>query len=1232
MSPFLQISPEDWLIANELAFAVADACPVSRGHTLVVTRRPVATWFDATLAEQSAVMSLVSEVRHLLSATLQPQPDGYNIGFDVGEAAGQAIRHLHVHVIPRYQKAGAQSLAGIRRVVGDGGHMVSAEAEASLATGHPDSPLWQQLAPRVATATRVDVLAAFVRVSGLDVIEEALFSALSRGAVVRILVSDYLNLSEPRALQRLAGWQRLWMDDRGNSAANNDSDALCGRFEVKLVLTSRLLSSPASFHPKAWRIQDSTSACIVVGSSNLSRPALLTGVEWNLLTPANSAPTAAGQFQQSFQQIWDEASELTQDVLERYAETARRQWPDGPIFDEQPSGPVVIVPRPWQQRALDALSKLRAAGRTRALAAVATGMGKTWLAALDMREFGRQQGRRPRILVIAHREHILAQAEAAISSLLDVEFGPAETTWFLGNHSEFGGDLVIASIQKLARHQGLEILESQHFDYVLLDEVHHAQAPTWRRVLAGLQARFVLGLTATPERTDGIDVAALFDDNVACEASIGDGIEEESLVPFHYIGIADTVEYQQIPWRSGQFDPQELERAVLSSARMERLWSALQQHPASRTLVFCCSKRHAVFTRDWLRSRGLTAAAVFSGTGGDGLATALEQLRTGTLSSLCAVDLFNEGLDIPAVDRVVMLRPTASRVLFLQQLGRGLRTSPGKQRLLVIDFVGNHRAFAQRFLQLLTLGDREAGWRDVRGILQGTSPTLPRGCLLDVDLAAKDLLRQFLPHGGAAAVDAYREWREEHGRRPAAAEFLRAGNLPKTAAATADGWLNFVASEGDLSTEEQQCVRDFADWFRMLETTSLNKSFKMIVLRVLVDRDQLPGGMELRQLCLACRRQLLQHPVLFRDITGSGAAVDGRTASDDKWCSWWQQWPIARWLDVQQGTRWFQLVAGRMNFAVHVPELLRAAFAGLTAELIDWRLAAYCINRGLESIGDAPANCEFSADVSFANRKPILELPAVERVSGRPLGLTEFVLPNGQTWLFNLTRKSCRVAGPVGSTKNELPELLQNWFGNTAGHPGTQMRVRFFREAGVWQVSPVPVAASAVHTPGQPTAGQLPPRTRRSVATDRQYRDYVPVYDLSIAAGAWGPESTPEVLGWMRFTDRKVDRGQFVARVFGESMQPRIPDGAWCLFRPCPAGSRENRLLLVQLRTEHSAETGGRYTVKKYHRVRRPTEDEHNEQEAIELLPLNSAFTPIRLTAENAGDVVINAEFVEVVG
>jgi superfamily II DNA or RNA helicase len=340
---------------------------------------------------------------------------------------------------------------------------------------------------------------------------------------------------------------------------------------------------------------------------------------------------------------------------------------------------------------------------------VATGLGKTWLAAFDVVAHGKALGRPPRVLVIAHRAEILAQAETTLRQAV----APASVSYVAGASCDLSSQLVIASIQKLCRPDSLLALDAaEPFDYCVIDEVHHAEAPSYRRVIARLprHARsFTLGLTATPERTDGVDVATLFDDILAYQATIGDGIAEGSLVPFRYRGLKDDVDFEQIPWRNGRFDVSLLEAALENSSRMDRLWAEWQAVLASRTLVFCCSRRHAVFARDWLVRRGVAAAAVFSGDGSDPRMASLAAFQEGRLSALCVVDLFNEGIDLPLVDRVVMLRPTESKIVFMQQLGRGLRAATGKTRLEVIDFVGNHRVFASRLVHLLSLVPRAEG-------------------------------------------------------------------------------------------------------------------------------------------------------------------------------------------------------------------------------------------------------------------------------------------------------------------------------------------------------------------------------------------------------------------------------------------------------------------------------------------------------------------------------------------
>ncbi|MGV2334348.1 MAG UNVERIFIED_CONTAM: hypothetical protein LVR18_09605 [Planctomycetaceae bacterium] len=598
----------------------------------------------------------------------------------------------------------------------------------------------------------------------------------------------------------------------------------------------------------------------------------------------------------------------------------------------------------------------------------------------------------------------------------------------------------------------------------------------------------------------------------------------------------------------------------------------MQAHPGTRTIFFCCSRRHASFTRDWLRRRGLTAAAVFSGTGSDPLGESLDALRNGSLTSLCAVDLFNEGLDIPAVDRIVMLRPTESKVLFLQQLGRGLRTSPGKHRLLVLDFVGNHRTFATRLLHLLAIGNDNSGWNAVRNLVAGSPPPLPPAASSTSTSPPATCSRNSSRTRAVAARDAYRQWRDDNQRRPTALEFFRTGHRPRTVAAAQDGWLNFVKSEGDLTPEEMECLAAHDDWFRMLETTALNRSYKMVVLRVLLDRNELPGRIPLQLLSLSCRRHLLQHRILSRDI------AEQAEFSDPEWCTWWQKWPISRWLDNQAGKTWFQLKSSQFEFRPPIAPHLIPAFTQLTSELIDWRLAAYCTSRGLEEAWQE-AGAVWEAGVSHVNGKPILFLPTVEKMPEQPVGPIDVQLPDGQCWVFRCVKVACNVASPTGVSGNQLPQLLRTWFGPNAGLPGTQFRVRFRKEANGWHAEPIRPSAAPAITPSVPAAipahPEWPRGFRRSVAAAEQNRSWVPVYDLTIAAGFWGPESAPEIQGWVPITERSIQPGMFVAQVHGESMLPRIPNAAWCLFRPCPAGTREGRLLLVQLRQNSPQKPAG---------------------------------------------------------
>jgi superfamily II DNA or RNA helicase/diadenosine tetraphosphate (Ap4A) HIT family hydrolase/HKD family nuclease/SOS-response transcriptional repressor LexA len=1227
-SPFLAVPVNDWLCSNDLTFAIFDGFPVSPGHVLVTTRRIVETWFDATDGEQAALMALVKEAKRLLDLRLSPQPDGYNVGFNSGAASGQTVPHVHIHVIPRYHGDMPDPRGGVRHVIPDKGNYLTGNANKpatppalTLSTGQPHSPLWKRIGQRVSSAVEVDLLASFIQPSGLDLIQQSVFSALRSGAKIRILVGDYLYITSAEALRRLVGWMSLADEILENSP-----------LEVRLAEISKLPSKPASFHPKAWRIIDSSGGLLVVGSSNLSKAALDTGVEWNLIGQTTGSTPIDLELARAFTDLWQQATPLDDALVSSYvmhAKEACRKF----IPPESVDLPATLFPpRPWQRGALEALEQIRSDAYRRALVAVATGLGKTWLAAFDVLAAGKSLERQPRVLIIAHRAEILIQAEATVRTAMQSEWEETRVTWYLGANSDMSGDLVIASVQKLTRPEGLAALESHRFDYVVIDEVHHAQAPSYRRVMARLNATFTLGLTATPERTDGVDVASLFDDVLAWQATVGDGIVEGSLVPFHYQGLKDDVDFEQIPWRNGRFDPAALEEKLENSQRMERLWTAWQDEPAARTLVFCCSRRHALYTRDWLRRRDVRAAAVFSGAGGDSRSDSLTNFIDGKLQALCVVDLFNEGLDVPDVERVVMLRPTESKVIFLQQLGRGLRAAENKLRLKVIDFVGNHRVFASRLTHLLSLGNKSANWADLKKFLIGGTPDLPPGCLLDLEVEAKELMLRLVPKTGSAVVEAYRGMRDELGRRPTPSELFHHGYLPRTLAARFGSWFGFISEENDLSTDEQQVFVSFGSWLAMLESTSLNKSYKMVVLRVLLDRDALWEGMVIEKLAAACREFLLSHPTLRHDLPPTKEFPGPANAPIEKWAAWWLEWPLSRWMDEQAGRQWFRREGARFLAAFPCPQTLRPDFEAMTAELVDYRLAHYAKSR-IETAAAINAD-DFIVKVSHSGGKPILRLPTVEELPGRPIGPTPVTLPDGSRWVFKFVKVACNVATPLGTEDNQLTPLLRSWFGEDAGAPGTHFQVAFTHSESGWAVAPVAVSAplQLVEAPPHTAEDELPASAELAgfieppAAKDRFTR-LVPVYSLEAAAGLWGPEGTPEEIGWAAPAGVAITPGMFIARVRGHSMEPKIQDGSWNLFRERPQGSRDGKIVLVQFKSRGDLENGGRFTVKKYQSVKRVTEDEWSH-EHIELLPLNRDYDPIIVTPHEAPEMVVVGEWV----
>ena len=599
--------------------------------------------------------------------------------------------------------------------------------DTTLLTNAPGEPrVGHQLLTEVESADAIDIVMAFVRLSGVRPLQAALQRHCADGKPLRVLTTTYTGSTEAKALDMLAD--------------------LGAQIRVSYDETTTRL------HAKAWIFRrHSAFHTAYVGSSNLTHSAQIAGMEWNVRLSGARNPDVLGKVEAVFESYWSGGDFLPYDaeVFRATMQIARRGAGPGQL------SPVHIRLEPFQERLLELIAVAREHGRHRNLLVSATGTGKTVMAAMDYVHL-RQTLPRARLLFIAHREEILDQSGATFrQALQDPVFGEK----WVGGERPVRFDHVFASVQSLAA-AGLDHLAADHFDVVVIDEFHHAAAPSYSQVLDHLTPVELLGLTATPERTDGMSILHWFDNRIAAELRLWDAIEQHRLTPFAYYGIHDGTDLRDIPWRRGQgYDTAELTNVYTSTdawARLviTRVGEYVDDIRTMRCLAFCVSVAHARFMAEQFRSRGIPAVAVSAETPGDERRAALRDLADSRLQVVFSVDLFNEGVDVPLVDVVLLLRPTESATLFLQQLGRGLRTAPGKTVCTVLDFVGNHRKEFRFDLRLRALlgGTR----RELTAAVEQGFPFLPAGCHLELDRVAQDIvlrsIRDALPSTRAAKV------------------------------------------------------------------------------------------------------------------------------------------------------------------------------------------------------------------------------------------------------------------------------------------------------------------------------------------------------------------------------------------------------------------------------------------------------------------------------------------------
>ena len=676
--------------------------------------------------------------------------------------------------------------------------------------------LYAKLLTSFGNAKQIDIIVSFLMESGVKMLLKQLEKSINAGTKIRILTGNYLGITQPSALYMI-------------------KHELGDKVELRFYNDSR-----RSFHPKAYIFHYALHGEIFIGSSNISKSALTSGIEWNYRFTTFSDEKNFKKFSDTFEDLYQNHSiEVTDDVLREYSKNWHRPAvaKDLDRYDEaEPAEDTKVrmlyEPRGAQIEALCALENSRAEGANKALVQAATGVGKTYLAAFDSKDY-------ERVLFVAHREEILKQAATSFHNVRN----SGDYGFFNGDEKCTDKSVIFASVATLGNDRYLsdEYFAPDYFDYIVVDEFHHAVNDQYKRIVDYFKPKFLLGLTATPERMDGRSIYELCDYNVPYEISLYEAINKGMLVPFHYYGIYDDTDYSKLHVVRGRYDEKELNETYIGNVhRHDLIYKYYRKYESNRALGFCCSRAHAEEMAKEFCLRGTPAVAVYSDADGEyseARDVAIAKLKAGDIKVIFAVDMFNEGVDITSLDMVMFLRPTESPIVFLQQLGRGLRKSKGKDYLNVLDFIGNYqKAGKVRFFltgKHTDTYDKNSGRPSKRDI--------PDDCLIDFDMRLIDLFNEMERKQKKLKDlidDEFYRVKELLGHRPSRLELFTEMDdevyqltLKNSKANVFKRYLDYLYELGELDDEEKFFFNGIGkDFISLIETTNMTKVYKMPVL------------------------------------------------------------------------------------------------------------------------------------------------------------------------------------------------------------------------------------------------------------------------------------------------------------------------------------------------------------------------------------------------------------------
>jgi len=1083
---------------------------------------------------------------------------------------------------------------------------------------------------------------AFVTTSGVAAIINKLKQLEDQQTKGKMLVSQYLNFTQPEALKRILQFQNI---------------------DLRIATTG-------NSHNKGYIFKGKEHYNLIVGSSNLTAQALSTNKEWNIKVSALDESGIVEKVLQEFHSDFERATPVTAEYILSYEEIYQSQFILNQknnlesLAEYQP----LIYPNSMQNEALKNLQKLRAERKNKALIISATGTGKTYLSAFDAKVFNPK-----RLLFVVHR---LTIAKNSLHTFRNV-FGNDKTMGlYSGNQRDLDCDFVFSTIQTISKAIHLDNFSKDHFDYIIIDETHRSGANSYLRLIEHFEPKFLLGMTATPERTDGNDIFKLFDHNIAYEIRLSRAMEEEMLSSFHYYGVTDlSVDNNEVDSKSDFRD-------LVSSERVEHIIKQAKFYGSdngiTRGLIFCSRKNEAIELSKLINSRGFKTVALTGDSSEEERAVSIEKLESDNLNEkldyIFTVDIFNEGIDIPKINQILMLRPTESAIIFIQQLGRGLRTVDGKCYLTVIDFIGNYE---NNFLIPIALyGDTSYNKDTLRKLITEGSRMIPGASTINFDEITKERIFQSID---STNMRLFSDLKKDYnllqfklGRTPMMMDFIEHGSRdPFLFVDYANSYYNFtikVEKKDNLILSKQQ--------LKLLELFSkeINNSKRLeesLILKLLIEHGEL-SVKELKEIVLKKYRYSISEETIKSCVSNlnfefvrekkGGKMLPAkeiynlRTLSienekfvfSNSFAVHLNQSDFKRFLldsaaySIYEFDRLFDADKWRNGFVLYRKYSRKDVFRilNVSENPVAQNVGGYLVN---------PDNKHCPIFVNYHKEEHISESTKYE---------DEFVNNQEFDWMSksNRTLRSNDVQSILGHNgpirlplfikKNNDEGMDFYYMGEVSPQLNKVERTTIFNDRGK-QLSVVKIrfhladtVSSTIYNYLQEKSlikGVKPVKTskvipiQQSLSFADELRNPIPLYEFYAAAGTFSELQSEKNFTLIEGPKNGLSKDYFACKIIGESMNRVIPNGSICLFKPYIGGSRNGKIVLVENMDMQDPDFNSAFTIKTYASEKSVSKETWGHTSVV-LRPnsFDSSYQNIIITERNAEKMRVVGEFVEI--